>query len=121
MSTIPSIKNVTVIGGGLMGNGIVQVRLASEYLNVFATKNRDGGSPTLCHADLSGGQVTAGAGYNVTMVDIKDEFLAKSQDTIQKNALRGYKKDLEKGTISQADANSQVDALMSRLSKTTVA
>ena len=26
MSTIPNIKNVTVIGGGLMGNGIVQAR-----------------------------------------------------------------------------------------------
>ena len=26
MSTVPGIKNVTVIGGGLMGNGIVQVR-----------------------------------------------------------------------------------------------
>lgn len=25
MSTVPGIKNVTVIGGGLMGNGIVQV------------------------------------------------------------------------------------------------
>lgn len=66
-------------------------------------------------------QVSAAAGYNVTMVDIKDEFLAKSQDTIQKNVARGFKKAIEKGTMSEADAKTKTEEIMSRLTKTTVA
>ena len=66
-------------------------------------------------------QVSAAAGYNVTMVDIKDEFLAKSQETIQKNVGRGFKKAIEKGTMTEADAKAKTEEIMSRLTKTTVA
>ena len=55
------------------------------------------------------------------MVDIKDEFLAKSQETIQKNVGRGFKKAIEKGTMTEADAKAKTEEIMSRLTKTTVA
>ena len=44
-------------------------------------------------------QVTAQAGYNVTMSDIKDEFLAKGMSTIEKSLDRMVKKE----TIKEAD------------------
>ena len=44
-------------------------------------------------------QVTAAAGYNVIMTDIKDEFLAKGIATIEKSLDRQIKK----GTLQEAD------------------
>ena len=52
-----AIKNVFVIGAGVMGNGIAQV--------------------------------SAEAGYNVTMSDIKDEFIKKGLASIEKSLDRG--------------------------------
>jgi 3-hydroxybutyryl-CoA dehydrogenase len=62
-----AIKNVFVIGAGVMGNGIAQV--------------------------------SAEAGYNVTMMDIKEEFLNKGMATIEKNLDRKIKR----GTIQESD------------------
>jgi 3-hydroxybutyryl-CoA dehydrogenase len=61
------MKNVFVVGAGVMGNGIVQV--------------------------------SAEAGYNVTMMDIKDEFVKRGLATIDKNLDRKVKK----GTIKESD------------------
>jgi 3-hydroxybutyryl-CoA dehydrogenase len=74
-----TIKNVFVLGAGVMGNGIAQV--------------------------------VAGAGYNVTMMDIKEEFLAKGMATIEKSLDRVIKK----GTMKEEDKK----ALLSRI-KTTI-
>jgi 3-hydroxybutyryl-CoA dehydrogenase len=62
-----AIKNVFVIGAGVMGNGIAQV--------------------------------SAQAGYNVTMSDIKDEFLSKGMATIEKSLDRSIKK----GTLQESE------------------
>lgn len=62
-----AMKNVFVVGAGVMGNGIVQV--------------------------------SAEAGYNVTMMDIKDEFVKRGLATIDKNLDRKVKK----GTIKESD------------------
>lgn len=62
-----AIKNVFVIGAGIMGNGIVQV--------------------------------SAEAGYNVTMMDIKEEFVSKGLASIEKNLDRKVKK----GTMQESD------------------
>jgi len=78
-----SLKNVTILGGGLMGNGITQV--------------------------------TAQAGYNVTMVDVSEELLAKSHANISKTILKGYKKKIEKGAITEADAKKETEDVMSRI------
>ena len=65
----PNFKNVTVVGGGLMGNGITQV--------------------------------TAAAGYSVTMVDVSQDLLDKNLGAIDKNILRGYKKAIESGKMDE--------------------
>jgi 3-hydroxybutyryl-CoA dehydrogenase len=62
-----AIKNVFVIGAGVMGNGIAQV--------------------------------SAEAGYSVTMLDIKEEFLSRGMAAIGKNLDRKIKK----GTIQEGD------------------
>jgi 3-hydroxybutyryl-CoA dehydrogenase len=62
-----SIKNVTVIGAGTMGNGIA---------HVFAQSN-----------------------YQVTLVDVGKEALARALTTIENNLTRQVKK----GTITEAD------------------
>jgi len=56
------IKNVFVMGAGVMGNGIAQV--------------------------------TAEAGYNATMMDIKEEFINKALASIEKSLDRKIKKDI---------------------------
>mmetsp|Transcript_60879 Transcript_60879/g.89233 ORF Transcript_60879/g.89233 Transcript_60879/m.89233 type:complete len:323 (+) Transcript_60879:23-991(+) len=76
-------KNVTILGGGLMGNGITQV--------------------------------TAAAGYNVTMVDVNQELLNKSTANIEKTILRGYKKAIESGKMDEASAKAKKDDIMSRI------
>ena len=73
------VKNVTVLGAGLMGHGITQS---------FAQ-----------------------AGYDVIMVDIKDEFVQKGLGDIKWS----LGKFLEKGKISQEDH----DATLKRISTTT--
>jgi len=73
-----AIKNVFVIGAGIMGNGIVQV--------------------------------SAEAGYNVTMMDIKEEFVSKGLASIEKNLDRKVKK----GTMQESDKA----AVMSRIKTT---
>jgi len=73
-----AIKNVFVIGAGIMGNGIVQV--------------------------------SAEAGYNVTMMDIKEEFVSNGLASIEKNLDRKVKK----GTIQESDKA----AVMSRIKTT---
>lgn len=73
------VKNVTVLGAGLMGHGITQS---------FAQ-----------------------AGYDVIMVDIKDEFVQKGLGDIKWS----LGKFLEKGRISQEDH----DAALKRISTTT--
>ena len=62
-----AIKNVFIIGAGVMGNGIAQV--------------------------------SAEAGYNVTMMDIKEEFIQKGLASIEKNLDRK----VSKGTIQESD------------------
>ncbi len=74
-----AIKNVFVIGAGVMGNGIAQV--------------------------------TAEAGYNTTMMDIKDDFLQNGLATIGKNLDRKVKKE----TITEADKA----AVLGRIKTTT--
>mmetsp|Transcript_19098 Transcript_19098/g.46879 ORF Transcript_19098/g.46879 Transcript_19098/m.46879 type:complete len:266 (-) Transcript_19098:105-902(-) len=54
------------------------------------------------------------------MVDIKEEFLDKSQASIAKNVQRGFKKAIEKGTMDEAAAKAKTDEIMARLSRTTV-
>ncbi len=49
-------------------------------------------------------QVTAAAGYNVVMTDIKDEFLARGMATIEKSLDRQIKK----GTLQEADKKATV-------------
>ena len=61
------IKNLVVVGAGLMGNGIAQVAIM--------------------------------AGYNVTMVDIKQDFVDKGMASIEK----GMKKLEEKGQLNAAE------------------
>jgi 3-hydroxybutyryl-CoA dehydrogenase len=56
-------------------------------------------------------QVTAQAGYDVTMSDIKDEFVQKGMDTISKSLDRGVKK----GTITETDKA----AIIARIKTTT--
>jgi 3-hydroxybutyryl-CoA dehydrogenase len=56
-------------------------------------------------------QVTAQAGYEVTMSDIKEEFVKKGIDTISKSLDRGVKK----GTMTEADKA----AIMGRIKTTT--
>ena len=68
-----TVKNVFVIGAGVMGNGIAQV--------------------------------SAEAGYNVIMMDIKDEFLQRGLATIEKNLDRKIKKE----TITEADKTATRD------------
>src|SRR5208283_1945155 len=72
------IKNIMVIGSGLMGSGIAQV--------------------------------SAQAGYNVIMNDIKMEFIDKGFNSISK-LLEGR---VKKEKITAADK----DAILSRISKT---
>jgi 3-hydroxybutyryl-CoA dehydrogenase len=62
-----AIKNIFVLGAGVMGNGIAQV--------------------------------SAEAGYNVKMMDIKEEFLSKGMASIEKSLDRKVKK----GTIQESD------------------
>ena len=62
-----AIKNVFVLGAGVMGNGIAQV--------------------------------SAEAGYNVTMMDIKEEFIQKGLASIEKSLDRK----VNKGTIQESD------------------
>jgi 3-hydroxybutyryl-CoA dehydrogenase len=56
-------------------------------------------------------QVTAQAGYDVTMSDIKDEFIKKGVDTIGKSLDRSVKK----GTMTEADKA----AILARIKTTT--
>jgi 3-hydroxybutyryl-CoA dehydrogenase len=56
-------------------------------------------------------QVTAQAGYDVMMSDIKDEFIQKGMDTISKSLDRGVKK----GMITEADKT----AIIARIKTTT--
>jgi 3-hydroxybutyryl-CoA dehydrogenase len=56
-------------------------------------------------------QVTAQAGYDVTMSDIKDEFVQKGMETIGKSLDRGVKK----GTMTEADKA----AIIARIKTTT--
>lgn len=74
-----AIKNVFIMGAGVMGSGIAQV--------------------------------SAEAGYNVTLMDIKEEILNKSLVGIEK----GLDRKIKKGTIQESDKASA----MSRI-KTTV-
>jgi 3-hydroxybutyryl-CoA dehydrogenase len=73
-----AIKDVFVLGAGVMGNGIAQV--------------------------------SAEAGYNVTMADIKDEFIQKGLASIEKSLDRK----VNKGTIQESDKA----AAMSRIKTT---
>ncbi len=72
------IRNVFVIGAGVMGNGIAQV--------------------------------TAEAGYNATMMDIKEEFINKALASIEKSLDRKIKK----GGIQEGDKKN----IMSRIRTT---
>jgi 3-hydroxybutyryl-CoA dehydrogenase len=56
-------------------------------------------------------QVTAQAGYDVTMSDIKDEFIQRGMDTISKSLDRGVKK----GTMTEAEKA----AIIARIKTTT--
>ncbi len=62
-----AIKNVFVVGAGVMGSGIVQV--------------------------------SAEAGYNVILMDIKGEFVKKGLDAIGK----GLDRKVKKGTMQESD------------------
>jgi 3-hydroxybutyryl-CoA dehydrogenase len=73
------MKNVFVIGAGVMGSGIVQV--------------------------------SAEAGYNVTMLDIKEEFLSKGLASIEKSLDRKIKK----GTIQESDKASTMSRIKTTL------
>jgi 3-hydroxyacyl-CoA dehydrogenase len=77
------IKQVAVIGGGLMGSGIVQV--------------------------------SAAAGLNVRLVDVKADILKSALSTIQKNVLRGFKKSIESQKMDETTANQEVEKIMSRI------
>ncbi|MHA1706809.1 MAG: 3-hydroxyacyl-CoA dehydrogenase NAD-binding domain-containing protein, partial [Promethearchaeota archaeon] len=74
------IRNIVVLGAGLMGSGI--------------------------------GQVTLMAGYNVTMVDIKDEFVDKGVAKIEE----GIKKLEAKGKLGEGVTATDI---MSRCKKST--
>ena len=73
---VEEVKNIVVIGAGLMGNGIAQISLM--------------------------------AGYNVVMVDIKQEFVDKGVSAIE----NGLKRLEAKGQLNAAD-------LMGRLKSST--
>ena len=73
------IKNVFVIGAGVMGNGIAQV--------------------------------TAAAGYNVTMIDIKEEIISKALATIEKSLDRKIKK----GDIQEEDKKTTLSRIRTTL------
>jgi 3-hydroxybutyryl-CoA dehydrogenase len=74
-----AIKNVFVIGAGVMGNGIAQV--------------------------------SAEAGYNVTMSDIKDEFISRGMASIEKSLDRK----VNKGTIQESDKASALSRIKTTL------
>lgn len=82
-STVDGIKNVTVLGSGLMGNGIAQV--------------------------------TAAAGYNVTLYDINDSLTAKGLANIAKNVTRIASKQ----TTNESEANQIVKDVLGRISVST--
>lgn len=69
------IKNVFVMGAGVMGNGIAQV--------------------------------TAEAGYNVTMMDIREEFINEALTSIEKSLNRKIKK----GIIQEDDKNNIISRI----------
>ena len=69
------IKNVSILGAGVMGSGIAQV--------------------------------VAQAGYNVTLMDIKQEFLDKSLASIGKSLDRMIKK----GTIQESDKKTTISRI----------
>ncbi|MCF2141915.1 MAG: 3-hydroxyacyl-CoA dehydrogenase family protein [Candidatus Lokiarchaeota archaeon] len=74
------IKNIVVIGAGLMGSGIAQVSIQ--------------------------------AGYNVTLVDIKDEFIEKGLKSI----LKGLSRLEQKGKLGEGVS---AQSLVSKIQKTT--
>jgi 3-hydroxybutyryl-CoA dehydrogenase len=74
-----AIKNIFVLGAGVMGNGIAQV--------------------------------SAEAGYNVTMADIKDEFLKKGLASIEKSLDRK----VNKGTIQASDKAEAISRIKTTL------
>ena len=74
-----AIKNVFVIGAGVMGSGIAQV--------------------------------SAEAGYNVTILDIKEEFLSKGLASIEK----GLDRKVKKGTVQESDKASAMSRIKTTL------
>ena len=74
-----AIKNVYVMGAGVMGSGIAQV--------------------------------SAEAGYDVTMMDVKEEFVSKGLAGIEK----GLDRKIKKGTIQESDKASTMSRIKTTL------
>lgn len=78
------IKNVAVIGSGLMGSGIAQVCVdALKELSISAN-----GVDWLCYCM----QVAAQTGHSVFLVDVKEELLDKARTSISASIGRVAKK-----------------------------
>ncbi len=104
-------KNVTVLGGGLMGNGITQVTAAAGY-NVTMVRHARVHPPAAAPALRACSPLQAGLRAQRTLfharraragtqVDVTQELLDKSTANIEKTILRGYKKAIESGKMDE--------------------
>jgi 3-hydroxyacyl-CoA dehydrogenase len=82
--------------------------LAINNITVFGSGTMGGGIA----------QVSAAAGVNVTLVDVKEDVLAKNKDVIAKSLGRIIKKEVEKKGGNVNDVPKAVDEIMSRITTT---
>lgn len=102
-----TIKNVTVVGGGLMGAGIAQVSNRT-LSHLYSTSY----SNTFC---LSA-QVCCAFGLNVTVVELSVELAAKSRDKIAKHLHKFARQQF--GATNSAAIAEYVSSSLGRLSVT---
>ena len=81
-SKMAELKNITVVGSGLMGTGIAQ---ASKFIRIKKLMITEG-----CISFPL--QVSANNGYNVTLVDLNDELLQRASKRIESSIQRVAKK-----------------------------
>ena len=64
-------------------------------------------------------QLCASSGYEVIAVDLNDDACTKAVDHIKGSLDKVWSKKVAKGKVEQADADSEVDAILGRITTTT--